>query len=413
MKAKRRVQLQSHRRHRSRRSQGSRAAGLALCALAALLLAPAPPAKAATYSGLFSKGRDGATPTCGSTWAKLLDDAKLLSAKGVKASDIDAYEEKGVVRLCVTWVPSKDPFTFYRTASWPEFYDVYRKYQSKMGLVDLEVAMEQGVVQYMGVWLGPPRGQVLVGPLDWASFGSTRKAQAARGLRLSRVEPVASGKGTLFAGIFEPAPGVDHLVNTSDVKAFLAEGARNAKTLELVDYDTFSEGKLRYHLGVWRTSPGPHQLVHAVDWAKLMSARKSYAGEGMRLAAIVAEPAAAPSKPPPPPPPPPAEQPPPPPAQEPPPPPPGSGGSGSWSGSGASFGARAAAPTCRIPAREVQTCSEALGRNPSHVADTIRQLQTRGGYSCCDAVAEVQRTMGGGACPIVSAEVWGRLGCAP
>ena len=248
--------------------------------------APAKPAAAQQVLAVFNpRAQQGHAVVVGLEWGPFKERVNQLANEGVQIDDVETFERGGKRLWSGIFRNSQDQVQLIADQDWDKFSGSWKKLTGgKMRLTDMEVYASGGKNNFAGIfrdlgdshslWVGQNRKDFEQKVKELSSF---------KGQKLVDVEVYSTADGVLYAGPFRQ----------DDIEADFWAGLNRAafegkvkglrgKEWQLVDVETYKDGKDRYYTAISRDGGPPGELVMG-DEAAFAKRWRDLVAKGQKL----------------------------------------------------------------------------------------------------------------------------------
>ncbi len=207
---------------------------------------------------------------------------------GLQLEDVETFEQGGKRLWSGIFKNSQDQVQLITGQDWDKFSGSWKKLTGgKMRLTDMEVYPSGGKNLFAGFFRDLCEGHSLwVGQTKKDFTDKVKELSSYKGQQLLDFQPYGSGTGTLYAGTFRQDPNATEFWTSLKAADFQSKlnGLKN-KNMQLVDVETYKEGKDRLYEAVVRTG-APGDTVMGVDLNGFVKRWREQVGKGQRLMSL-------------------------------------------------------------------------------------------------------------------------------
>lgn len=249
---------------------------------------PAKPAAVPQVIGAFSPQKQGHAVVIGLEEKAFKEKVAQLSALGLQIEDFETYEQGGKRLWSGIFKNSQDQIQLITDQDWDKFSTSWKKLTGgRMRLTDMEVYPKGGQNHFAGIfrdlgdghslWVGQNRKDFESKVAELASYKSQQ---------LLDFQTYGSGTGTLYAGTFREDPNATQFwINLKQADFQKKVNGLRGKNMQLVDVETYKDGKDRVYEAVVRTG-APGDTVMGVDLNGFAKRWREQVGKGQRLVTL-------------------------------------------------------------------------------------------------------------------------------
>ena len=253
----------------------------------------AAPAKAAAplqLMGVFNPQKQGHAVVIGMDWKTFKAKVDQLASSGIQIDDFETYEVGGKRLWSGIFRNSQDQVQLISDQDWDKFSGSWKKLTGgNMRLTDMEVYANGGKNNFAGIFRD-------LGETHSLWVGQTRKdfeekvkdLSAMKGQKLLDFEAYQTSTGFFYAGTFRQEPNEANLWTHLNRAAFdsKVKGIRG-KDWQLVDVETYKDGKERFYDAIVRAgSGGDGEVVMGLDQAAFAKRWRDLVAKGQRLVSL-------------------------------------------------------------------------------------------------------------------------------
>ena len=250
----------------------------------------AKPAPTWLFAGAFNPSPDGRAVVVGMEWKPFKEMVDKLASQGLQIDDVETFEQGGTRVWNGIFHNSQEQVVLLANQDWDTFSASWKKLTGgRMRLTDLEVYPSGGKNLFAGIfrdlgeshafWVGQKRDEFVAKVKDLSEN---------KGQKLLDVESYrpSSGGSLLYAGPFRQSSLDTALWTNLSRSAFEAKLAGlRGKEWQVVDLETYKDGKERSYDAVVRTGPAG-EVVIGLDAAAFTARWRALAAKGLRLVSL-------------------------------------------------------------------------------------------------------------------------------
>ena len=252
---------------------------------------PAAPPAPLQFLGAFNPSADGHAVVIGLEWKAFKETMDRLAAAGILLEDIETFQEGGKRLWNGIFRNSADEIKVLVDQEGKKFDDSWKKLTGgKMRLTDLEVYESGGKNLYAGIFRNLGESHALWHAQPRPDFERKVKELAEfKGQRLLDVEIYQNAGKLVYDGTFRATSREAQLWTGLDQAAFLSKVQGLAgKEWEVIDVETYKDGKSRFFDAVVRTGTPGTEIVLAPSVDDFTKRWHDLVGKGKRLVSLEA-----------------------------------------------------------------------------------------------------------------------------
>lgn len=243
------------------------------------------------FLGVFNPSQDGHAVVIGLEWKAFKDTMNRLAAAGIQLEDIETFQQGGKRLWSGIFRNSADEVKLLVDQDGPKFDDSWKKLTGgRMRLTDLEVYDVGGKYAYAGLFRNLGESHALWHNLSRKDFAEKVNELAEfKGQRLLDFEVYENLGKIVYDGTFRATPREIQLWTGLDQAAFLSKVQGLAgKEWEVVDVETYKDGKARFFDAIVRAGASGSEVVQAPDVDAFTKRWHDLAAKGNRLVSLEA-----------------------------------------------------------------------------------------------------------------------------
>jgi hypothetical protein len=238
--------------------------------------------------GAFSPQKDGQAVVVGLDEKAFKDRVYQLSSVGLQLEDVETFEQGGKRLWSGIFKNSQDQVQLITGQDWDKFSTSWKKLTGgRMRLTDMEVYPGGGKNLFAGIFRDLGEGHSLwVGQTRKDFSDKVKELSSYKGQQLIDFQPYGSGTGTLYAGTFRQDPNATEFWTSLKPADFQSKlKGLSGKNMQLVDVETYKEGKDRVYEAIVRTGANG-DTVMGVDLNGFAKRWREQVGKGQRLVSL-------------------------------------------------------------------------------------------------------------------------------
>lgn len=226
--------------------------------------APAKPGAPQQVIAVFNPLKQGHAVVIGLEWGPFKERVNQLAIEGIQIDDVETFEEGGKRLWSGIFRHSPDQVQLLADQDWDKFSGSWKKITGgKMRLTDMEVYAGGGKNMFAGIFrdLGETHS-LWVGQSKKDFEQKVKELSSFKGQKLLDAEVYSTADGILYAGPFRQDDIDADFWTGLNRAAFEAKvkGLRG-KEWQLIDVETYKDGKERYFAAISRNGGPPGELV--------------------------------------------------------------------------------------------------------------------------------------------------------
>jgi polyglycine hydrolase-like protein len=249
------------------------------------------PAKAPAplqYLAAFAPQKDGHAVVIGLDEKAFKAKVAELSALGLQIDDFESFDQGGKRLWSAIFRNSSDQVQVLYGQDWDKFSTAWKKLTGgKMRLTDIEVYPNGNQNYFAGIFRDLGESHSLwVGQTRKDFESKVSELASNKSQRLLDFEAYGSGNTTLYAGTFREDLNATEFWTGTKVADFLKRASNlRGKNLQIVDVETFKDGKDRVIEAVARTG-APGEVLIAPDVNAFVKRWREMVNKGERLVCV-------------------------------------------------------------------------------------------------------------------------------